>query len=266
MPLDLLVEHFDPGLFFKSNKEVKEWILSNLDLTNLKQNVTKTEIEELLKSASGLGFKQVSVPLANIDYAAEIISENGFQIKTVAVVGYPYGNSTTSKAKVIQAEEACAAGASTVEININLLSVHGGKEKVEEDIAKAVDVVKSYKRKCGLIIESRYVAEDLLKTVYDSVIGLGVDYLNISTGTPVFDEENGDYNGIDSYQKIISHLGALTTDKNKLGLKVSSGINDNDSVMEALFYCTKAGWPVENIRFGSEYGIDIVDNIATTLI
>ena len=60
--------------------------------------------------------------------------------------------------------------------------------------------------------------------------------------------------------------GVLAVDKNRLGLKVSSGIADNDSLMEALFYCTKAGWSVENIRFGSEAGIDIVNNIATTLL
>ncbi len=266
MPLDLLVEHFDPGLFFKSNKEVRDWVISNLDLTNLKQNVTRAELDGMLNKASELGFKQVVVPLANLDSAAETITKNSFQIKTVAVVGYPYGNSTTSKAKAVEAEEAVASGASTVEINVNLSYAKSGKDMVVADISEAVKAVKSRDKKCGVIIESRYVEEDIMKIVYDAVIELGVDYLSISTGTPVFDDEHGDYNGIDTYEKIISNLGKIAIDKSRLGLKVSSGINDNDSLMEALFYCTKAGWPVENIRLGSEAGIDIADNIATTLV
>lgn len=96
------------------------------------------------------------------------------------VVGFPLGYSVTA-AKVLEAEQAIADGASEVDMVINITDVKNGDfEKVEEEIAALKKAVGEKILK--VIIETCYLTEEEKIALCGCVTRAGADFIKTSTG------------------------------------------------------------------------------------
>ena len=115
-------------------------IAKKIDHTMLKADSTKETIIRYCQEAKEHGFASVCV---NTCHAALVASElKGTDVKTCCVVGFPLGAMMTS-AKAFEASEAVKAGASEIDMVINIGAV---KDKdwdfVRDDIKAVVDASK----------------------------------------------------------------------------------------------------------------------------
>lgn len=162
-----------------ANTVTKELMAKAIDHTVLKPDAVQTDIEKITEEAQQYGFGAVCVNSCHVPLVAKLLS--GSPVQVCSVVGFPLGAMDT-KAKAFEARTAVAAGATELDMVINVGALKSGDFKnVEADIREVREasgndnVLKVIIETCLLTQEEKVQACKLAKSA-------GADFVKTSTG------------------------------------------------------------------------------------
>jgi deoxyribose-phosphate aldolase len=208
-----------------------------IDHTLLKPEATRADIELLCAEARQFEFASVCVNGFWVPLAASRLI--GTPVKTCAVVGFPLGASST-ESKASEARIAVAAGASEIDMVINIGALRQGEHKiVEDDIRAVVNVCHASGAIVKVILETALLdAEQKLNACRLSVAA-GADFVKTSTG---FSKSGATVEDVSLMRAAVGPA---------VGVKASGGIRS----LEDLRAMIAAG----ATRIGTSSGVKIVE-------
>ena len=147
-----------------------------IDHTLLKPEATEEQILKLCDEALEYDFYSVCVNSCYVPLAVDKLS--GSDVKVAAVAGFPLGAMSTAS-KVFEAREAVEAGASEIDMVINVGALKEGRyEYVLHEIAALVDVCPCLK----VIIETCLLTDEEIVKACELAVEAGADFVKTSTG------------------------------------------------------------------------------------
>ncbi len=151
-----------------------------IDHTLLRPDATEEDIARLCEEAKQYNFASVCVNPTHVSFAAKQLQNTA--VKTCAVVGFPLG-ATTTHDKVVETERAIAAGASEIDMVINIGALKGQDyDFVAQQIAAVVQTAHNHQALCKVIIETSYLTEAEKIRVCEFAAAAGADFVKTSTG------------------------------------------------------------------------------------
>lgn len=155
------------------------WNLSSLiDHTVLRPEAVKADVLRLCREAKEHRFTVIFVPPCYVDEAVAAVA--GADVRVGIPIGFPLGGHTTT-AKVAEAVEAVARGASVLDMVINVSRLKSGDyDEVRRDIAEVVTATPNVEHK--VILETCYLTQQDKLTACRLVVEAGADYVKTSTG------------------------------------------------------------------------------------
>jgi deoxyribose-phosphate aldolase len=224
----------------KSEAINTESMAKAIDHTLLKPDAVPADIEKLAKEAIQYDFGAVCVNSCHVPLVAKLLS--GGQVEVCTVVGFPLGAMDT-KTKAFEAKTAVEAGATELDMVINVGALKSGDLKtVEDDIRKVKEaagkdnVLKVIIETCLLTQEEKVQACELSKKA-------GADFIKTSTGFSTGGAT------IEDVQLMKTTVG------DGMQVKASGGIKDW-ATAEAML---KAGAS----RIGTSSGVEILQGAST---
>lgn len=155
----------------------KRAVFAHVDHTLLKPTATWEQIKVLCDEAITWGMASVCV---SGSFVKPIVQTYKDKVTVCTVIGFPLGYDTTA-AKVYQAQEAIANGATEVDMVINLgWAKEGAFDRVTEEIKKVKAAVGSKVLK--VIVETCYLTEEEKIALCRCVTDAGADFIKTSTG------------------------------------------------------------------------------------
>jgi len=157
-----------------------EDIAGMIDHSLLKPNLTDKEIEEGCRIAQEYRVATVCVRPSDVRRAAEILRQSPVRVTTV--IGFPHG-STTTAAKVFEAEEAIRNGARELDVVLNIGKLKSKEyDYVRADLEAVTAAAHAKSLIVKVIFENCYL-EDEEKIVACRISSeVGVDFVKTSTG------------------------------------------------------------------------------------
>ena len=117
---------------------------------------------------------------ADVPRAVEVLAGTGVAVGTV--IGFPHGGSTT-EAKVFEAEQAVKAGATELDMVINIGALRSGRDEyVKGEIAAVVALAHSAGGIVKVILENAYLDDDQKVRGCRLAEAAGADFVKTSTG------------------------------------------------------------------------------------
>ena len=166
--------------------------------------------------------KPYAIPLAKEALA-------GSDVGVCTVIGFPHGNSTTG-IKVVEAESAALAGATEVDMVINIGKALGGDwSYVEREIRLVNEAVTACGAILKVIFENDYLNDDTIIRLCRICSAVRVGFVKTSTGYGFVKQPNGDYN----YRGATDHhlrLMRMNTDP-PVQIKAAGGIRTLDDLL-----------------------------------
>ena len=154
----------------------------HIDHTLLKSDASGADIANLCEEAVEHGFASVCVPPSYVPQARQLLYGSGVAVCTV--VGFPLGYQTT-ETKAFEARQAVSAGASEVDMVINLGSVRNADfTLVGDDIRQVVAAAENAVVK--VIIECCLLDNAEKSKLVDIIVKSGAGYVKTSTGFAAF--------------------------------------------------------------------------------
>jgi deoxyribose-phosphate aldolase len=192
-------------------------IAQMMDLSCVRTDSSKNDIEELVNNARHYNVGQVSVMHCFIPYVKHLLKDDP-HIKLVGNVSFPSGSDSTSL-KVMQAEEMVASGCDEIDMVINVGKLCSGDYfEVEEDVRAVVGAANQLPVK--VIIEMFYLNLNETRTACEISINAGAAFVKTGTGwTPKGTT-------IEDVKLIKSMVG------DRIKIKASGGIRDLDTLVE----------------------------------
>ncbi|NPV51965.1 MAG: deoxyribose-phosphate aldolase [Firmicutes bacterium] len=155
-----------------------EELAGMIDHTLLNPQATLGDVDRLCEEARRYGFAAVAVNPAMVEFCARRLA--GSRVGISAAVGFPLGQATT-EAKVFEARDAIAKGASEVDFVINIGRLKSGDlDYVEREIKAVVEACRGHITK--VILETFYLTDEEKAAVVDMAIRAGADFVKTSTG------------------------------------------------------------------------------------
>lgn len=149
------------------------------DHTILKPDATAADIRKLCSEAKNHSFFSVCVNPCWIPLCMEQLK--GTKVEICTVIGFPLGANTT-RAKVFEAEQALRAGATELDVVINIGAL---KDKnlslVQHELTDVVTAAKG-KALTKVIVESGILSKDELSWAIECVNASGAEFIKTSTG------------------------------------------------------------------------------------
>ncbi len=149
-----------------------------IDNTLLKADATPADIAGLCEEAVEYGFASVCIPPCFVPLARQLVY--GSEVAVCTVVGFPLGNQTT-ETKVFETRQAVAAGATEIDMVINLGSARDADytavvNEVRRVVAAAEHAVVKVIIECCLLgdVEKRRLVEVIVES--------GADFVKTSSG------------------------------------------------------------------------------------
>lgn len=150
------------------------------DHTLLKPEATPADIEKLCAEAREYDFFSVCVNSCYVALASKLLS--GTDVKIAAVVGFPLG-ACTAATKAFETEEACRAGASEIDMVLNVGMLRSGEYSyVESDIRAVVDAAKKYDAIVKVILETCLLTDEEVVKACTLSKSAGAHFVKTSTG------------------------------------------------------------------------------------
>ena len=207
-----------------------------IEHTLLKQDATKEEVIKLLEEAKEYNFLGVCVNPVNVKLASESLKGTG--IKTVTVIGFPLGQSTT-ESKVLETIDAVKNGADEIDMVLNSGKLKDGEfDYIVEEISKIKTACQGKALK--VILETDLLSKDEIKTASDLCVKGGADFVKTSTGFVK--------NGVGAKVEDVK-LMFETVKEAGLGVKASGGVRDKETALAMI----EAG----ATRIGTSSGVKI---------
>lgn len=150
------------------------------DHTNLKPEATEKEIETLCDEAKRYEFYAVCVNSCYVADAAKYLKDS--DVKVASVVGFPLGASTTAT-KVFETEESCKAGASEIDMVLNVGKFKSGNyDYCKNDIEQVVKKAAEYGAIVKVILETCLLEDDEVVKASQLAEEAGAHFIKTSTG------------------------------------------------------------------------------------
>lgn len=152
-------------------------VLKMVDHTLLAQTATWEEIRQICDDGLRYGTASVCIPPCYVAAAAEYVQG---KLPICTVIGFPNGNHTT-EAKIYEAKDAIANGASELDMVINIGALKAKKYAyVQNEIEKLKEVCDNKILK--VIIETCLLNEEEKIKMCEIVTQAKADYIKTSTG------------------------------------------------------------------------------------
>ena len=195
----------------------KDFILSHVDHTMLKQGATWADIQRICDE--GLSHKTASVCIPP-SYVADAAAYLKGRLAVCTVIGFPNGYQTTA-VKVAETKDAIAKGADEIDMVINLGDV---KDKHFDKIKGEIALLKSA---CGdkilkVIIETCLLTEEEKIKMCEIVTEAGADFIKTSTG---FSTSGATFDDIALFKKYVGE---------NVKIKAAGGISSFDDAKKFI--------------------------------
>ena len=205
-----------------------------IDHTLLKPDATASMIEKLCEEAREYDFASVCVNPCFVSLAAKLLK--GSDVKVCTVIGFPLG-ATLSSVKAFEASEAIKAGATEIDM---VLNISWAKEHKYDEIAKEVNMVKEA---CGnillkVILETCLLSDDEIIECSKACVKGNADYVKTSTG---FSKGGATTNAVKLMRDAVGP---------NIGVKASGGVHNKEEALAMV----DAGAS----RIGASCGVAIV--------
>lgn len=159
-------------------KLTKEQFLSYVDHSLLKPNLTPEESRRGCEFAAEVGAKAVCISPHRLDIAREVLSGTPVIIGTVAA--FPSGAHMT-KVKAFEAKACFDAGATEVDMVIDIGSLISGRDDVVRDDIRAV-VEAADPAHVKVILETHYLTDEQIVRGAQIVSEAGAAFVKTATG------------------------------------------------------------------------------------
>ncbi|WP_162140314.1 deoxyribose-phosphate aldolase [Haploplasma axanthum] len=149
-----------------------------IDHTKLGANVSKEQIDKLIKEAKEYNFKSVCVNPIWVAYAKEQLK--GTDVLVCTVIGFPHGTHTP----IIKTQETLDAvinGADEIDVVINVTALKQGNYETILDELEGV-VIAAGGRTVKVIIETCYLTKEEIIKASELTVEAGADFVKTSTG------------------------------------------------------------------------------------
>ncbi len=157
----------------------KKEIFKRIDHTVLKAVTSWSEIKKLCDESIKYQTASVCIPPS---YVFRVHKEYGEDINICTVIGFPLGYNTT-EVKIFEAAQAIKAGASEIDMVINLGDVKNGDfEKISDEIREIKKAVEKGNKILKVIIETCYLTEEEKIKLCRCVTNARADFIKTSTG------------------------------------------------------------------------------------
>jgi deoxyribose-phosphate aldolase len=212
-------------------------LAKTIDHTLLKPEATPSQVEKLCLEAKQNHFAAVCVNSSNVPQCVDLLK--GTDVKVCSVVGFPLG-ANLSSVKAFEAEQAIAAGATEIDMVLNIGALKAGNHKLVLDDIKAVVnashaqkvIVKVIFETCLLTDEEKVKACQLSKEA-------GADFVKTSTG---FNTAGATLEDVALMRKTVGP---------EMGVKAAGGVRTREDVLAMI----KAG----ATRIGTSGGVKIME-------
>jgi len=163
-----------------------------IDHSLLHPTMTDAEIRAGCELAGTYGVATACVKPYAIPLAKEVLS--GSDVGVCAVIGFPHGNSTTV-VKVVEAEAAALAGASEIDMVINIGKALGGDwDYVTREVRLINEVVTAQGALLKVIFENGYLRDEQIIRLCEICSEAGAAFVKTSTGYGFVKQPDGSYN------------------------------------------------------------------------
>lgn len=209
-----------------------------IEHTILAPEATQEQVDQIIKEAREYNFASVVINPYWVSYVANKLK--GTDIKTVTVIGFPLG-ATTTAAKVFEAEDALKNGATELDMVINIGELKAGHDNaVMEDIKAVVEAGHQQNKLVKVIIEAVLLTEEEKVRACELCEKAGADFVKTSTG---FSKGGATVADVKLMRQTVG---------NRLGVKAAGGIHSKEEA-EAMI---EAG----ATRLGASSGVKIMNS------
>ncbi len=212
-----------------------EELASRIDLTLLRPDATRKDVEDLLRDAQRYPFASVCIPPCYVGLAKEHLRKSAIRVCTV--VGFPFGY-VAGEVKLSEAIEAAQSGADEIDMVMNISAFRSGDvELVRKETAAIVSALNN--RTVKLIIETCYLTEREKVLACETAVSAGAHFVKTSTG---FGPAGAKVEDV----RLLVRVGA-----GRIKVKAAGGINTPEKALQMI----EAGAE----RIGTSSGLKIVE-------
>jgi deoxyribose-phosphate aldolase len=155
-------------------------LAKTIDHSLLRPELDDDFIADGCRLAAEYEVASVCVRPTDVRRAAELLA--GTDVAVGTVIGFPHGSSTTAT-KVFEAREALDAGATELDMVIDIGALKSGRdEEVGADIGAVVDVAHAAGAIVKVILENAYLTDDEKVRGCRLAEAAGADFVKTSTG------------------------------------------------------------------------------------
>ncbi|MEL7148296.1 MAG: deoxyribose-phosphate aldolase [Bacteroidota bacterium] len=151
----------------------------HVEYTNLKPDVTHTDIDQLVATAIERRYYGICVPPFWVKRARREIGNANVRLVTVA--GYPVGYQMT-ETKEAEIRAAIDLGADEIDMVLNVSAVKSGMSWVKIEMARCAKLAHDQERMLKVILETSLLDDDEIRQVTRWAVDAGVDFIKTSTG------------------------------------------------------------------------------------
>ena len=205
-----------------------------IDHTLLRPEATREDIERLCREAIEHRFKAVCVNPYYVPQARGLLAGTGIEVCTV--IGFPLG-ATSARAKLAEAVAAVEAGATELDMVMNVGAFLSGEEAVvRDDIRGVVEAAEDVPVK--VILETGFLSSEEISRACLLAAEAGAAFVKTSTG---FGPRGASVEDVRIMKEAVG---------DRLGIKASGGIRDRETALTMI----RAG----ATRIGTSSGVAIV--------
>lgn len=210
-------------------------LASMIDHSLLHPTLTDAELRAGCELAARYRVASVCIKPYAVAEAAEWLEGSGVAVGTV--VGFPHG-SVSAESKWRETDQACADGATEIDMVINLGKALGGDwDYVESEIRGVCDIAHRHGALVKVILENDHLGEggagldgdELKRTLCHLCERAGADWVKTSTGFGFVKRPGGGYD----YQGATAHDLALmrAAVSERVQVKAAGGVRDLDGLL-----------------------------------
>jgi len=150
-----------------------------IEHTNLKPDLTASDIEKLAQEAIDYKLMGICVPPFWLKKIARDVHSSGIQL--VSVIGFPMGYQMT-ETKIREIDMAIESGANELDVVMNISAFKSGMSWVKSELVKCSKVIHGNSCLMKVIIETAYLSNDEIVLASKLCQDAGADFVKTSTG------------------------------------------------------------------------------------
>jgi deoxyribose-phosphate aldolase len=163
-----------------------------IDHSLLHPTMTEKELTDGCRLAASYQVASVCIKPYAVPLALRLLAGSGVAVGTV--IGFPHGSATTG-IKVAETLEACALGATEIDMVVNIGQVLGGEWKAVQREIEAVQLVSLARGALvKVIFENDFLGLEAITKLTEICSNVGVAFVKTSTGYGFVKQPDGQYN------------------------------------------------------------------------